>query len=47
MKTGVDWQFSPNGNAQRLIMTMDDPIDPEHLKNVQQAIKTKQRLKLS
>ena len=47
MKTGVDWQFSPNGNAQRLIMTLDDPIDPEHLKNVQQAIKTKQRLKLS
>lgn len=47
MKTNIDWEFSPNGNAQRLIMTLDDPIDPEHLKNVQQAIKTKQRLKLS
>jgi hypothetical protein len=47
MKTKIDWEFSPNGNAQRLIMSLDHPIDPEHLKNVQQAIKTKQRLKLS
>jgi len=47
MKTKIDWQFSSNGNAQRLIMSLDDPIDPEHLKNVQQAIKIKQRLKLS
>ena len=47
MKTKIDWEFSPNGNAQRLIMTMEDPIDPEHLENVQQAIKAKQRLKLS
>jgi hypothetical protein len=47
MKTNIDWEFSPNGNAQRLIMSLDHPIDPEHLKNVQQAIKTKQRLKLS
>jgi len=47
MKINIDWEFSPNGNVQRLVMTMDDPIDPEHLKNVQQAIKAKQRLKLS
>jgi hypothetical protein len=47
MKTTVDWQFSPNGNVQRLILTLDDPIDSEHLENVQQAIKAKQRLKLS
>lgn len=47
MKTRVDWGFSPNGNAQRLIMTLDDPIDAEHLENIQKAIKTKQRLNLS
>jgi|688.fasta_scaffold30977_3 hypothetical protein len=47
MKTKIDWEFSPNGNVQRLVMSLDDPIDLEHLKNVQQAIKAKQRLKLS
>jgi hypothetical protein len=47
MKTKIDWEFSPNGNVQRLVMSLNDPIDPEHLKNVQQAIKAKQRLKLS
>jgi hypothetical protein len=47
MKTKINWEFSPNGNVQRLVMSLDDPINPEHLANVQQAIKAKQRLKLS
>lgn len=30
--TKIDWQFSPNGNAQRLEFNLEKEIDPKYLK---------------
>jgi hypothetical protein len=34
----VDWDFSPNGNVQRIIFTLEKEIDPKFF-NVKQSIK--------
>ena len=34
----VDWDFSPNGNVQRVIFTLEKEIDPKFLK-VKQSLK--------
>ena len=45
MKNRVDWDFSPNGNVQRIIFTLEDPIDLSHLENIRKLVNTKERLK--
>lgn len=27
--TNVDWEFSPNGNVQRIVFSLDEPINPK------------------
>jgi hypothetical protein len=45
LKVGVDWDFSPNGNVQRLIFSLDEEIPDEYHQNILKYIKTKDRLK--
>jgi hypothetical protein len=45
MKNRVDWNFSPNSNVQRIIFSLEDPIDSSHLENIRKLVKTKERLK--
>ena len=45
LKTGVDWRFGPNGNAQRIIFTLNNPISEEYYNTILNYIKTKETLK--
>lgn len=45
MKNKIDWRFSPNGNVQRIIFELEDPVDIEHLENLRKLNRTKERLK--
>lgn len=45
LKTGVEWRFGPNGNVQRLIFTLDNPISQEYYDGILKYIETKEKLK--
>ena len=45
LRVGVDWEFSPNGNSQRLIFTLDNEIFIEYYDSIIKYIKTKERIK--
>lgn len=32
LKTKIDWDFSPNGNVQRIIFTVENSLDPKLIK---------------
>lgn len=45
LKTGIEWRFGPNGNVQRLIFTLDNPISQEYYDGILKYIETKEKLK--
>ena len=32
LKTQIDWDFSPNGNVQRIVFTVENSLDPKLIK---------------
>ena len=45
MKNEIDWRFSPNGNVQRVIFELADPVDDKHLELTRKLNQTKERLR--
>ena len=45
IQIGISWSFGPNGNAQRLIFTLDSEIKPDSLTD--KILKVKKALKFA
>jgi hypothetical protein len=45
MKVPLDWNFSPNGNVQRIEFSLDGEIDQEHLATLRKLANTRERLR--
>lgn len=45
MKVPLDWNFSPNGNVQRIEFSLDGEIDQNHLESLRKLAKTRERLR--